>query len=111
MSRAHAGAATELRASALLLEYGFHVFSNVSAHGPVDMTVWHPETGKTALIDIKTRTGNKQPSGTYWNNSSPSKASGVHILQYAPDADHWWWHPAHGVPEGLEVLGFNTETP
>lgn len=53
--RKHKGALSELRASAWLLEQGYEVFRNVSAHGPIDIIARHPETGELLLLDVKTK--------------------------------------------------------
>ena len=59
MDRKHRGAASQLTAMAWLLEQGYEVFPNCSAHGPVDII--GRKDGFISLFDVKTRDPNLQP--------------------------------------------------
>jgi hypothetical protein len=51
-SKNHTGAAGELFAATKFLEMGFEVFRNTACSGPIDLMLWHPETGAVA-VDVK----------------------------------------------------------
>lgn len=50
--RKHRGAYSELIACAFLLDQGYEVFRNVSAHGLGDLVAW--KDGKFTVFDVKT---------------------------------------------------------
>lgn len=64
MDTKHKGAHSELLATAWLLQNGYDVFRNVSAHGLVDIVAIHIETRQWLVIDVRStsRTNNKGPS-------------------------------------------------
>lgn len=69
-----------MRACAWLLEEGFEVFRNVSAHGKVDVIALDPETFKVLFIDVKTI-----PIGRL--KKEELEVGGIKLLSYDPETN------------------------
>lgn len=80
MNSKHKGANSELIASVYLLNEGYEVFRNVSAHGPADLVAWNPETNETLYIDVKTATRYIRQDGSSNLAYSKSTVEGVKTL-------------------------------
>lgn len=85
----HRGAKSELAAVLWLMDIGYEVFRNVSAHGAVDV-VAIARDGSMIKIDVKTATESK---GRYYTNRDCKQPSDIRIL----------WVARNG-----SVLGFDT---
>ena len=53
MDKKHRGAYNELIATTFLLDLGYDVYRNVSAHGLADLVAINFQTGERLLIDVK----------------------------------------------------------
>jgi hypothetical protein len=80
MNKKHQGAHSELTVSARLLQLGYEVFRNVSAHGMADLVAYKPSTGEILLIDVKTGTSFSQPTADQMDH-------GVKFICVTTDAD------------------------
>ena len=56
MDKKHRGCSSELIACNWLLEQGYDVFRNISAHGYADLVAINWETGEKIWVDVKTGT-------------------------------------------------------
>jgi len=76
----HRGALAEIKAVAFLLERGYEVFRNVSAHGPADLVAYDPVDGRILLIDVKTIDNTKK-------NYNPELKKRVRLLTWNRETD------------------------
>lgn len=90
MMQKHQGAASELAACQFLLDKGYEVFRNVSAHGPADLVAWNPTTHHILLIDVKTSRPKELEDGHHTYNyhceaARQARALGVKLLLVVPE--------------------------
>lgn len=70
-SRVARGAASEMLATAWLMEQGFHVFRAVAASCPVDLVAWREGDTSSWLIEVKTMSVNCSfpwPRNEHWTH-------------------------------------------
>ena len=65
MSDSRKGDFAEYYAVTWLWDQGYEVFVNAGSDGMVDMIAWHPDTGETILIDVKTVRSTKNDKDHY----------------------------------------------
>lgn len=89
MDKKHRGAEAELIACQHLLNAGFEVFRNISAHGLADLIAWSPVTGDVIIYDVKTVNTYKTKTGELkcypTARTEDQEKAGVNILNYNPD--------------------------
>jgi hypothetical protein len=74
------GRVAELLATTFYLKQKYHVFNNVSSHGPFDLVVVNKE-GKTMLIDVKSVTRRTRDNSSIQRTPTPLQNKlGVKIL-------------------------------
>ena len=62
-SNSRVGDLSEYYAVTWLWDQGYEVFPNAGSQGIIDMIAWHPNTGETILIDVKTVLDRKKGQG------------------------------------------------
>jgi Holliday junction resolvase len=89
----HRGASSELIATLWLLDQGYDVFRNISAHGKVDIVAIRD--GEITLIDVKTMGKAKLKNGTIAYMISPRsaamRAAGIRLLAVNPATGECIW--------------------
>lgn len=89
MDKKHKGALAELIACKYLLEQGYEVFRNVSAHGLADLIGWKPDKLQTVSFDVKTidKYVDKEGKTVYYPRklSDEQRQLGVQLLTVNPD--------------------------
>jgi hypothetical protein len=79
------GAMSELKAAAWLMEQGYEVYRNVSAHGQHDLVAYNKETGEFKGYDVKTATYNVKEESGEVNVSCAGSPYDVTYLLVLPD--------------------------
>lgn len=86
MDPKHKGSLTETKAKACLLEAGYEVFDNISAHGPIDLIAFlHDEI---ILIDVKTGNTREGEYRYFDSRTDRQKEIGVKLMYVYSDG-HW----------------------
>ena len=62
-SNSRVGDLSEFYSITWLWDQGYEVFPNAGSQGIIDMIAWHPNTGETILIDVKTVLDRKKGQG------------------------------------------------
>ena len=85
-SNSRVGDLSEFYSITWLWDQGYEVFPNAGSQGLVDMIAWHPVTGETILIDVKTSRKTKFSKNDSSTSRSPLQIEkGIQILSYNAD--------------------------
>tara|TARA_R110002020_G_scaffold9522_5_gene37359 strand:+ start:10228 stop:10587 length:360 start_codon:yes stop_codon:yes gene_type:complete len=91
------GVISELRATEILLDLGFLVFSNVAPNGLIDLVAISPDN-ETFRIDVKTRSlrktrTQKRKIGSEIYRSPTKMQVSMDVVVMIVDSDSWKVHP------------------